>query len=482
MCVKILGKVERFMENKAAETSEIALREKRIYADMPVPKAVATMIIPTIISQIITVIYNLADTWYVGLTDQAAAVAAISLCLPVYNIMTAIANLFGIGGASVITRAIGEGHHHRARRAFVLSMRGALIAVACYSLLLGIVARPFLLLIGGDAESIDLAVWYTVITMVIGGIPTVLSATMAHLVRSTGQSKVASFGITLGAVLNMILDPLFMFLLLPDGYEVVGAAIATALSNTVSMVYFLIYLLKHREISIFRFTLESHKSVRITMWDIMKSGIPSFFLLAAGQISNFFLNSMIADMGASAAVAGVGVVRKIDSLAYAINQGITQGMLPIVAYCYSSNRIHRMKSVVLFSAICTVVFSVLCSSCSYIFAPQLISFFIRDAQTIYYGAKFLRILCIAVGIYPLLFVIIAVFQAVGEGVKPFLLSLLHKGSFDILLFFVVRKLFGTEYILWVTPTMSTVALIVGMVLILKFFASRNLKSRGEDLS
>ncbi len=465
------------MENTAEEESEIALREKKIYADMPVPKAVATMIIPTIISQIITVIYNLADTWYVGLTNDAAAVAAISLCLPVYNIMTAIANLFGIGGSSVITRAVGEGRSHRARRAFVLSVRGALIATAGYCLLLGLVARPFLLAIGGEADSIDYAVWYTIITMVIGGIPTVLSAVFAHLIRSTGQSKVASFGITIGAILNMGLDPLFMFVLLPAGNEVVGAAIATAISNAVAMIFFILYLIRHKEVSIFRFTLENRKNLRVTAFDIMKSGIPSFFLLAAGQISNLVLNGMIGDMGASAAVAGVGVVRKIDSLAYAVNQGITQGMLPIVAYCYSSHRVKRMKSVVGFSAMLTVAFSLLCSICSYLFAPQLIAFFIKDADTIFYGTKFLRVLCIAVAIYPLLFVIIAVFQAIGEGLKPFLLSLIHKGSFDIVLFFVIRKAFGLEYILWATPIMAIIALLVGIIFILRTFKRMPLKNQ-----
>ncbi len=455
------------MYSEAEEGSEIALREKRIYADMPVPRAVATMIVPTIISQIITVIYNLADTWYVGLTNNAAAVAAISLCLPVYNIMTAIANLFGIGGSSVITRAVGEGDHHRARRAFVLSVRGALITVAVYCLLLGSIARPFLLAIGGDGESIDYAVRYTVITMVIGGIPTVLSAVFAHLIRSTGQSKVASLGITLGAILNMGLDPLFMFVLLPAGNEVVGAAIATAMSNSVAMAYFIVYLIRRKEVSIFRFTLENRENIRVAVLDILRSGMPSFFLLAAGQISNLVLNGMIGDMGASAAVAGIGVVRKIDSLAYAVNQGITQGMLPIVAYCYSSHRINRMKSVIGFSAMLTVVFSVLCSLCSYLFAPQLVAFFIKDAETVFYGARFLRILCIAVSIYPLLFVIIAVFQAVGEGLRPFLLSLIHKGSFDIALFFLIRRLFGAEYILWASPIMAMIALAVGIILILR---------------
>lgn len=456
------------MKKVNEEDSQIASREQRIFAEYPVPRAVATMVIPTIISQIITVIYNLADTWYVGLTGNAAAVAAISLCLPVYNIMTAIANLFGIGGSSVIARALGTNHKHRAQRAFALSIRGALIVSASYSLLLGLFARPFLMLIGGDDTSIDYAVSYTWATMVIGGIPTVLSATFAHLIRSTGQSRAASFGITLGAILNMVLDPLFMFVLLPKGNEVFGAAIATAISNTVAMGYFLVYILRIHN-SLFRFRLEIKRSVRVTTMDILKCGIPSFFLLAAGQISNFFLNGMIADMGASAAVAGIGVVRKIDSLAYAVNQGITQGMLPIVSYCYASHRFPRMKSVILFSSACTLAFSVLCSIGSYLFAPQLVGFFIKDADTIRYGSQFLRILCIAVAIYPVLFVIIAVFQAVGQSIKPFLLSLLHKGSLDIVLFIVIRKLFGLDYILWASPVMAAVALIAGLILIARFF-------------
>lgn len=462
------------MENELEEESEQLTQEQRIFAEYSVPKAVATMVIPTIISQIITVIYNLADTWYVGLTGDAAAVAAISLCLPVYNIMTAFGNLFGIGGSSVIARYLGTGQSKEAQTAFALSVRGALAAAVSYSLLLLIFAKPFLLCIGGDAESIDYAVRYTIVTMVIGGVPTILSAVFAHLIRSIGQPKVSSFGITLGAILNMVLDPLFMFVILPKGNEVLGAAIATAISNAAAMIYFILYILHNQQNIIFRFAPDKGCDRKAVIQDILKCGIPSFFLLAAGQISNFFLNGMIADMGASSAVAGIGVVRKIDSLAYAVNQGITQGMLPIVAYCYASHRIPRMKAVVIFSSVCTLSFSILCSIGSYLFAPQLIAFFINDADTIFYGTQFLRILCIAVAIYPLLFVIIAVFQAVGQSLKPFFLSLLHKGSLDIILFFVIRHIWGLEFILWASPVTAAAALIVGIVMVIQLFRSLHL--------
>lgn len=450
-----------------SESYDEITQEQRIFGDMPVPKAVATMVIPTIISQLITVVYNLADTWYVGLTENAAAVAAVSLCLPVYNMLTGISNLFGVGGASVMARALGVQNTARARKTFQTAVKGSILIGLAYSLILLLTARPLLWLIGGDAGSIDYAVSYTMITIVLGAIPTILSSTMAHLIRATGNSKIASYGITLGAVLNMFLDPLFMFVILPKGNEVAGAAIATALSNLVSTGFFVIYLIRKKN-EILRF--HSAGKEKSTLLDILKCGITSFCLTGAAMFSNCFLNGMISTMGASAAMAGIGITRKIDSVAYAVNQGITQGMLPIVSYCYASKKIPRMKKVVSFSAVCTMSFSVIWTLVSYFFAPELIRIFIRDSETIYYGTQFLRVLCIAVAIYPLLFVIITVFQAVGDSVKPFVLSLLHKGTLDIVLLFVIRAVVGVEYILWAAPIMDAIAVVVAVVLYKKRFS------------
>ena len=188
------------------------------------------------------------------------------------------------------------------------------------------------------------------------------------------------------------------------------------------------------------------------------------------MFSNCFLNGMIATMGSSAAVAGIGITRKLDSVAYAVNQGITQGMLPIVSYCYAAGRQERMRKVIRFSAVCTMSFSLVWSLISWFFAPEMIGLFIRDADTVFYGAQFLRVLCISVAIYPLLFVIITVFQAVGDSAKPFVLSLLHKGSLDIVLYFVIRHFFGVEYILWSSVIMDIIALSLSLILYKKRFS------------
>lgn len=437
---------------------------QQIFDSLPVPKAVSAMVLPAIISQIIHVVYNLADTWFVGLTGDANTVAAISLCLPVYNIMTGLSNLFGVGGASVIARFLGAGNRDRARRSFAVASWGAAAVSVLYALLLLLFGRGLLLRIGADEGSIGFAWTYTIVTVILGGLPTVLAATLSNLIRAVGESRRAAVGMTVGAVLNIALDPLFMFVLLPRGNEVLGAAIATTLSNVISLVYFALYFRRSGE-GVFSFAPKLLRHGERILRDILSCGLAGFTMVALAMVSNCFLNAMIAELGGGAAVAGLGIVRKIDSLAYAVNQGITQGMLPLVAYCYASGRAERMRAIIRFSTICTVTFSLVCSALSYAFAPQLVEVFIRDEATVSFGAAFLRVLCLAIPIYSVTFVIIAVFQAVGRSIEPFALSVLHKGSFDILLLFLFRSLFGLEHILWATPVMETVALAAALILL-----------------
>ena len=210
---------------------DLSWKRKMFFSEAPIGKAVRTMIFPTIISQIIMVIYNMADTWYVGLTGNAYAVAAVSLCLPVYSILSAVSNLFGIGGAGAMARALGVHDRKRAGKVVGMTLLGAMAGAVLYAWFMAAAARPLLLLIGGDDHTIAYAVSYTFWTIVVGGIPTILSPVCGHLIRAMGRPKAASFGMMLGAVLNILLDPLFMFVLLPSGHEVQGAAMATALSN-----------------------------------------------------------------------------------------------------------------------------------------------------------------------------------------------------------------------------------------------------------
>ena len=445
--------------------------EEELFAKKPIGRAVLSMILPTIISQIIIVIYNLADTLYVGLTENANAVAAISLCLPVFSLLSALSNLFGIGGAAAAARALGIKNEQMAGRVLRLSLVGAFVIAVCYAIFMAVCRKPLLLLIGGDMGTIDYAENYVFWTIIVGGIPTVVSPVCGHLIRSMGYPRQASMGMILGALLNIGLDPLFMFVLLPPGNEVTGTAIATALSNSIALVY---YVVSFRINKVLGDRPKPESGTGKILVEIVRGGLPSFCMIALAMLSNCFLNSMISSLG-SEAVAGLGIVRKIDQLAYAVNQGITQGILPLAAYCYASGRRRRMWSAV---GICTAVsemVSVTSMIVSLLFARQLVSVFIREPVTVSFGSEFLRVLCMAIPIYSLTFLIIAVFQAMGCGEQPFILSILHKGSLDILLQFLLRKLVGTENILWATLISETVALVTGIWMLVRFLKKSSSK-------
>ena len=217
--------------------------ELDIFENKSVPLAVMSLAFPTVLSQIVTIIYNFADTWFVGRTENPDAVAAISVCMPLYIIITGIANLFGIGGSSVISRALGQKNRNRAEKAFSFSIWAGIAVSIVYSVVILFYAQKLAPIIGADKNSSPYVVDYLFWTVVIGGVPTFFSTVLSHLARSIGLSKIAAVGMALGAGLNLVFDPLFMFVLLPKGHEVAGAAIATLLSNIISCIFFIIVII-----------------------------------------------------------------------------------------------------------------------------------------------------------------------------------------------------------------------------------------------
>lgn len=452
-------------ENKQANSND------RIYREYPAGKALRAMVIPTIVSQIIAVAYNMADTFFVGLTNDKNAVAAVSLCLPVYTILTAISNLFGIGGASAISRALGADNKPKAKQAFALAVWGSILLGLIYALLILFLRKPLLLLIGADENDLDYSLTYLLWTVTIGGLPTILASVFGELVRSSGHPKTATVGLAIGACINVGLDPLFMFVLLPQGQAVAGAAIATGISNLIGCLFFALYLWKERKEGISSFSIKGPDKPLTLSLEILRSGLASFAMVACAMFSNCFLNAMLAPLG-SAAMAGIGIDRKIDQLAYAVNQGIIQGMLPLVAYYDAAHQSDKMKKVILYSTIASETFSLLCMAVSLLFPEALVGVFIRDEETIAYGAQFLRILCLAIPIYSLTFIIIAILQAWGKGVAPFILSILHKGSIDIGFLFLFLSTLGREKILWAAPLCDVVALLAGILVMAIYLRKR----------
>ncbi len=213
--------------------------KKFLFEEDSVWHVLAVMALPAIASQLITLVYNIADTWFVGRTSNPYMVAACSLVLPVYMITIVISNIFGAGGGTLIARLIGSNQGEEASRVSSSCIRMSLSWAVVFSAVSLLIMDPLLRLLGASDNVLEYAKQYMLFVVVVGGIPVIVSNTLSSMLRSIGLSSKASFGLSMGGLINIALDPLFMFVILPDGKQVMGAALATMLSNVIVLIYFI---------------------------------------------------------------------------------------------------------------------------------------------------------------------------------------------------------------------------------------------------
>ena len=454
------------------KTDNSALFEK-----MPVPKAVITLVIPTIISQIITVIYNMADTFFIGQMNDPNQVAAATLAMPPFVMLTGIANLFGIGGSSLISRSLGAGDREKAKKCAAFSIWSAAIIALIYGIVLYQLRPTLFPLLGTDEFTYGYCSDYFLWSIAIGGVPTVLNACLAHLVRAEGYSKEASIGLALGGIMNIILDPILIFTF---GLGITGAAIATMLSNVIAMIYFICLLRKNEETTVIKFSLKNYTLSNGIPKEILLVGLPSFIMLLMGTFSNLVLNKLVVSYS-NQAIAGMGIAKKIDILAFAIANGMTQGVLPLIGYNFAAKNFKRMRSVIKTAFAYTLTVSVAGTFLLFFGAVPLVRFFINDAETIAYGQYFLKAISITCAAISVTMMIITVFQATGKKLQPTILSLVRKGGFDIPLMFIMNSAFSSRGIPWATPISDALAMLLALSLFIPYWMKlRNMMDANES--
>lgn len=441
-----------------------AMEKEQLFTSVPVGRAIISLAVPTVIAQLITVVYNMADTFFIGQLGDPNQVAAATLAMPIFIFLTGFAGLFGIGGASLISRCLGVGDREKAKN----TSSFCILSATCLSLLYGVAVvllRDTLLpLLGADDMTSDFCSVYVFWTIGVGAVPTVLNATLAHLIRSEGYSAQASFGVAFGGILNIILDPIFIFSL---NLEIRGAAIATMLSNLAATLYFFGFIFKIRKQSTVTpspkyFTLRNG-----IPFEVIAVGLPGFLMTLMSTLSNLTLNKMIAGYS-NEAIAGMGIAKKIDLMAFAIAQGMTQGTLPLIGYNYSSGNHKRMLSSVKVLLLDCLAVSIFGMVFMFLCAAPITRCFIDDAATVEFGRIFLRIVCIACPTTSLNFLAVTIFQATGKKIQPLVLSLLRKGGLDIPLMFLFNSIIGIKGIAWATPLADGLALIISALLVLPY--------------
>ena len=433
-----------------------------VFESLPVRQAVLKQIIPAVFSQMIALIYSLADTYFVGMLNAPAQTAAITIVYPSFVMLTAISNLFGIGGASMIARKLGRKDTQAAKEIASISFWLGLLSALCFSLFFLLFVKPILTLCGATESTYSFCLRYARWVVVFGGIPTIMNTLLANLVRSEGAAASASFGISLGGILNIILDPVFI---LPQflGMGVVGAGVATALSNLASMIYFLLYLYGRKQDTILNIRPVHLKQTTKHLKEILSIGFPSALQYGLTVVAVAAQSAFVAKY-ATEATAALGIVKKLDQLPLYFSIGVANGLLPLLAYNHSAGNEYRRRNAFRFGTAISVSFALLCVFVYETFAPQLTSLYISDQQTISYGATFLRRMVLAMPFMAFCYPMTIQFQAMGKVREALIVSILRKGVLDVPLLFLMDGIFPLYGCMWVQPIVDCISLIAASIL------------------
>ena len=435
-----------------------------LFEEASIPKAVMSMAVPTIISSLVMVIYNLADTYFVGMLNNPVENAAVTLAAPVLLAFNAVNNLFGVGSSSMMSRALGSKDYEMVRRVSAFGFYCTVFCSLVFSLLCTVGKNPLLALLGTDAVTFAATGEYLKWTVCFGAVPAILNVVMAYMVRSEGCTLHASIGTMSGCFLNMLLDPFFI---LPWGLDMgaAGAGLATFLSNCVACVYFFILLYVKRKSTYVCINPKMFRLRKEVVTGVCGVGIPAAIQNLLNVTGMTVLNNFTSSFGADA-VAAMGIAQKINMVPMNVAFGFSQGIMPLISYNYASGNRKRMRQAIFFSARNTVSALAAIALCYYLWAGNWIRLFIQNESIVAYGTSFLRGLCIALPFLCMDFLAVGVFQAVGMGKKAFFFAVLRKIIMEIPAIFILNMLFPL-YGLAYAQAVTEVILAVTAVLVLK---------------
>ncbi len=449
------------------------ISKQELFSSTPVARALLTMAIPTIISQLINLIYNMVDTFFIGRTGNSYMVAATTLTLTMVMMNVALSNLFGIGGGSLVARLLGASKPEEGRKVSSFSFYGAIAVAILYSSLVGLFLDPILRFLGASSATIGYARSYALIVIVAGSLPSILSQALAHLLRNTGFSSQASFGLSMGGVINVALDPLFMFVILPKGQEVTGAALATLISNILACIYLLFAYRRASREAPLAMSLKAARAIgRENLRGLFSVGVPSALLTGLFDVANICVN-IIASAHNDLVLAGMGIVMKIERIPNAINIGICQGMLPIVAFNFASGNHSRMKETIRkaryaglgICALSILLFQLLARPFSQLFLSTKAGDVESALRTVGYAALFLRIRSTASPVQFLNYHTSFCMQAMGNGKGTLLHAFVRELVFYIPFMFLLDSLFGEVGLAAALPVGEACGAVFAMVLL-----------------
>jgi putative MATE family efflux protein len=409
-----------------------------LFERTPILRALAVLAVPTVFSQLVSVIYNLADTFWVGRLNDPLQNAAVTLVAPAMMAMNAVSNLFGTGSSSLMSRSLGAKEYEKVSVVSAFGFTCAVAMALLFSLICGTAKEPLLNILGAEEATRAASGAYLRWTVICGALPAVINTTMAHLVRSEGATFHASLGTMSGCFLNMALDPLFI---LPGGLNmgVEGAGLATFLSNCAACVYFAVLLTKKRGKTYVDVNPLHFAPRKEIVSGVFQVGVPSAVMNLLSVTGMTVLNNFTASYGAEA-VAAMGICNKIYMVPLNVTYGIAQGAMPLIGYNYAAGGAKRVRSAIRTARAANLGFITLMGLLFFIFPRFWMGLFIADGTIIAHGAILLRVFSLALPLLSLDFFTVAVFQAVGMGKEAFVFAVLRKLVLEIPALFLFDRL------------------------------------------
>ena len=447
-------KEERQMIETGGKRTE---NSQDLMSSMKVSRAVAKMAIPSVISSLVTVVYNMADTFFVGQTGDPLQVAAVSLTNPIFILMMAFANMFGMGGSAVLSMALGEKNEKRAKNASSFVTWASLLVGVAFAFVLVAGMNPVLALFGADQQTYEFAKGYTL--HIAWGAPFIIwSAAASFVVRAEGASREAMVGSMIGTIANIVLDPIFISVL---DQGTAGAAIATSIGNILASIYYLWYFLKKSQVLSISWRYFTCREGILTR--VCSTGLPTAIFSGLMSVSTIVLNQILVVYG-NAPVAAIGIVFKANMFITFLQMGLANGVQPLLGYNFGSGDVKRFREIESFTKRSCLVVGVLATVLYFLLREPIIRLFINDDQVVAYGVEMLVAYMVSGPVIGILFVNMNCMQSVGHALEASVLSVLRQGVLLIPLLYLLQAVFGLTGVIFGQSLTGYAAVIVSVII------------------
>lgn len=438
-----------------------------LFEKTPVKNAVMKLAVPTVLSSLVMVIYNLADTYFVGLLNNSIENAAVTLAAPLLLAFNAVNNLFGVGSSSMMSRALGKKDYETVYRSSAFGFFCSVFSGIAFSLVYTILNSRFLVMLGANSETAFATAEYLKWTVSFGAVPSILNVVMAYLVRAEGASLHASLGTMSGCILNIILDPLFV---LPRGLDMgaAGAGCATFISNCVACIYFFVLIYIKRKSTYVCINPKKFSFRKSIVKGVFSVGIPAAIQNLLNVTGMTVLNNFTSAFGAEA-VAAMGIAQKINMVPMQIALGSSQGVMPLIGYTYASGNTERMKKSLSFLSRIALGFLAVITVWFYFGSDFLVSLFMKNEAIVAYGGEFLKGFCLSLPFLCMDFIAVGVFQACGMGGKSLVFAILRKIVLEIPFIFLLNYFFPLYGLAYAQTAAEIILAAAAIIVLIKIF-------------